>query len=86
MQSITIPLTPLVQQLIENIEEDNLEGKINEELTILLKNRIFGRQYFTIRLTRKVQAKIMSIQDVTNLSFIAVIMKAINNLYAEECS
>jgi len=86
MQSITIPLTPLVQQLIENIGVDNLEDRLNKELTILLKNRIFGRQYFTLRLTRNMQSKVSHIQDLTGISFTSVILKAINDSYAEECS
>jgi len=83
MKALNVPLTPLVKQMIENIDEANLESYLNDELAIILKNRLFGRQHFTFRLTKVVQAKINLIRDEADLSFNKVILTAINELYLD---
>jgi hypothetical protein len=83
MKALNVPLTPLVQQLIVNVGEANLNIYLNNELEIALKNRVFGKQYHTIRLTKVTQEKINCLRDKTDLSFNKVILTAINELYLD---
>jgi hypothetical protein len=75
--NLNINLTPEVQYLIKNIGMSNIESYLNDELTMALKNRIYGRCYFTIRLPKKVTERVEYLKEKTGLHLTKVLLFAL---------
>jgi len=82
--SLNIDFTPEVKKLIKNIGGiENLEDYLNEEIAMVLKNKLYGRCYYTIRLPKKVQAKINHLKEQTGFGFTKIVLFAIDELYID---
>jgi hypothetical protein len=79
-----LELNGKVEHLLSQFELVDVEGFINHELCMLLKNKLYnGRCYLNFRVPKDVADRVDFLKDKTGLSFSKVALLGINELYLD---